>query len=622
MKGAPRSTQFDDIYFSAENGLEETAHVFLHGNDLPAAWQGRGQGEGQEQDQFTICETGFGTGLNFLSVWKLFEETAEETQTLDFISVEKYPLKAEEIKNSLAPWAEYFGLRIDILLEKYPLRIAGFHRVKINQQITLTLLIGDVAEELPRLEASVDCWFLDGFTPAKNPDMWNTEVFAQMARLSKEGASYATYTAAGDVRRGLAAAGFSVEKQKGFGHKRDMIAGCFKAPCHSVSSEAKRRSLVSSQVRSLGYARDDKVENSRANRKKIAIIGGGLAGTACAYTLKQYGFEPVIYEASDQLGHGASGNSVGLYNPRFSKLRDDLSNFFAPAYAQFVTTAKEAGGAVDYTPCGALHLMNTPEKTERFMSMVNHWQWHEDHLRVVDTKEASDIAGIPIEYEALYLPDSGYLSPKKLCEFYAQDVEVHFNRHIKNVNEIDADAVILACGAAVKNFDSLTWLPIESVRGQISALQETAHSRDLKCDIHYGGYVTPSREGVHMTGSTFEKWIDHLDVLEKDHGRNINTLQKNITFLKNEDFKAVSGRAGMRAATNDRFPVVGVVPNSSNTYVSTAFGSHGLVGSIAGAQYLADLLRGHASCMPSKTAYALSPQRFIDRAAKKGHALV
>jgi len=219
MKGAPRSDQFDDIYFSAEDGLAETKHVFLGGNGLPQAWQGK--------KSFTICETGFGTALNFLSAWKLFEETANEGQTLDFISFEKYPLTPEVIKEALSPWADHFGERIERLCAEYPLRIAGFHRIKISSQITLTLIFDDVNDAISQLMASVDCWFLDGFTPAKNPDMWSETLFQNMARLSKNGATFSTFTAAGDVRRGLASAGFSVEKQKGYGRKRDMIAGNF-----------------------------------------------------------------------------------------------------------------------------------------------------------------------------------------------------------------------------------------------------------------------------------------------------------------------------------------------------------------------------------------------------------
>lgn len=585
MKGAHRSAQFDDIYFSAENGLEETAHVFLRGNNLPEAWQGR--------KYFTIAETGFGTGLNFFSVWKLFEETAGSDQTLEFISVEKYPLTPQEIKRALEPWQDFLGERVDVFLKQYPIRIAGFHRIKINQQITLTLIFDDVNEALSQLQAGVDCWFLDGFTPAKNPDMWSEKVFQEMARLSNEGARYATFTAAGDVRRGLEVAGFSVQKQKGFGHKRDMIAGTYQGEGQSLKSGLK-------------------------SGTRVAIIGGGLAGTSCAYVLKQYGYEPVIYEASDRLASGASGNSVGLYNPRFSKLRDDLSNFFASAYAQFIRTVKQAGEQVDYTPCGALHLMNAPDKEARLQSMARHWLWHSDHVQVLDEKMASEVAGIKLDCGALYLPDSGYVSPEKLCAYYAHDVDIHLNTKIDDFSDLEEEAIILANGAAIKNFEALSWVPLDSVRGQVSLLEGTQKSRSLKCTLCYGGYLSPLSQGNHTAGSTFEKWVDHTDVTEENHADNIKTLKDNIVILAEEDFKAQSGRAGFRAATNDRFPVVGAVPHQNNVYVSAALGSHGLVGAIAAAHLIADMLRSGPASLPSDTVNALSPQRFLDRAKKRG----
>lgn len=589
MKGTPRSAQFDDIYFSAENGLEETHYVFLKGNNLPHAWEGR--------ENFTIAETGFGTGLNFLSVWKLFEETADVDQTLDFISVEKYPLFPADIREALKPWADCFDTRLEEMLTLYPLRIAGFHRIKINPRITLTLIFDDINVALPRVEALVDCWFLDGFTPAKNPDMWSEGVFQEMARLSRKGSTYATFTAAGDVRRGLATAGFSVEKQRGFGHKREMIAGAYEGAGAIPQKSLKRGA-------------------------KIAIIGGGLAGTSCAYVLKQYGYEPVIYEAANCLASGASGNVIGLYNPRFSKLRDSLSDFFAPAYAQLIRTVKQAGDDVEYRPCGALHLMNALNKEERLRSMAHHWLWHSDHVQVVTAEQASEIAGLQIESDALYLPDSGSVSPRKLCAFYARGVEVHLNTKIEDISVLDVDAIILANGAAVKNFNMLSWLPIESVRGQVSLLQATAASSALKCNLCYGGYLSPSCENIHVAGSTFEKWVDHTEVTTENHEDNVRKLKENMPALRGEDFIVQSGRAGIRVATNDRFPVVGAVPNHNNIYVSSAFGSHGLVGSITAAHLIADLLRGGARSLPVDTAMALSPHRFVERAAKKGRVLV
>ncbi len=603
MKDVLISERFDDIYFSKEDGLAETAHVFLNGNNLPSAWEGKGN--------FTIFETGFGTGLNFFSAWKLFEETIETGQHLDFISIEKFPLKPDKILRVLDPWLSFFEGRVEHFIKLYSIRISGFHRIQVMDNITLTLIFDDINEALPQVQADIDCWFLDGFTPAKNPDMWTDVLYKNMARLSVSGASYATFTAAGNVRRGLENAGFSVEKKKGFGQKREMIVGSFTKP------SSRRRTGSCKAGKDSDLCRNDKNIG-----KKIAIIGGGLAGASCAYVLKQYGFDPVIYEASDGLGSGASGNNVGLYNPRFSKRRDALSDFFAPAYAQLIRVAKQARDDIDYTPCGALHLMNDDKKRERYSEMARNWGWGDAHIQVVDAVQASEIAGITLHHDALYLPDSGTMNPQKLCEYYARDVEVHYNSVIQDINDLEEDIVILACGAAVNKFKELPWLELENVRGQVSDVAVTDISKNLKCNLHYGSYISAPRDGVHSVGSTFEKWIDHTDVTNENHEENLHNLKSNIEILANSDFQVTGGRAGMRAATNDRFPVIGAVPNHKNIYVSTAFGSHGIVSSIMGAHVIGDLVRGGASCLPVDVLYQLSPRRFIDRAAKKGRVLV
>lgn len=212
--GAPRSKEFDDVYFSAENGLAETQHVFLAGNSLPERWHGR--------RDFTIAETGFGTGLNFMAVWKLFEETAEPYQKLHFISFEKFPLQKQEIEEVLAPFLSTSGL--DDYLKKFiPVYSEG--RIQITDRVTLTLFFGDVNDEILKLDIKIDAWFLDGFKPSSNPDMWSETVFQNMARLSVPGATLATFTAAGFVRRGLQAAGFEIQKIPGYGRKRDMTIG-------------------------------------------------------------------------------------------------------------------------------------------------------------------------------------------------------------------------------------------------------------------------------------------------------------------------------------------------------------------------------------------------------------
>ena len=256
MLGAPRSKEFDDVYFSRNDGLAETKHVFLASNGLPEGWSGR--------ERFVIAETGFGTGLNFLAVWKLFRETAKG-ERLDYISVEKFPLSKREIfealrqvlslggvdlgegglesfmakalnashesyaphPNPLPTGEREFGWYLFRMLDSYPPRVPGFHRIMIDENVTLTLIFDDVNMAMPKIEAQVDRWFLDGFKPAVNPDMWSSVLFENMARLSKPGARFATFTAAGFVKRGLRGTGFTVEKIKGYGTKRDMLVGVF-----------------------------------------------------------------------------------------------------------------------------------------------------------------------------------------------------------------------------------------------------------------------------------------------------------------------------------------------------------------------------------------------------------
>ncbi|MBL4803508.1 MAG: tRNA (5-methylaminomethyl-2-thiouridine)(34)-methyltransferase MnmD [Alphaproteobacteria bacterium] len=218
-KGAPVSREFDDVYFSIDDGLAESEYVFLDGNGLPRGWRNR--------DYYTIAETGFGTGLNFLVAWKRFEETATPHQKLHFISIEKFPLDAEEIELHLQPWKEVFEGYLKKLLAVYPFVTPGFHRVMINRRVMLTLVFDDVNVALPQISADVDAWFLDGFKPSTNPEMWTDEVFKNVARLSKPGTRFSTFTAAGAVRRGLNDVGFAVEKTKGYGRKRDMTIGVY-----------------------------------------------------------------------------------------------------------------------------------------------------------------------------------------------------------------------------------------------------------------------------------------------------------------------------------------------------------------------------------------------------------
>ena len=219
VKNVPRSLRFDDLYFSDLDGLDETKYVFLHGNSLPEIWRCK--------DQFIIAETGFGTGLNFLATWQLWRETSTPNSNLIYYSIEKYPLTISQIVKSIGHWSD-----LKPLLEEFKKDYAS---TEVNSQtilfdegrVTLKLIFGDVKEVLSQATFSSDAWFLDGFAPSCNPEMWSDEVFLEVARLSKKGSRLATFTAASDVRRGFTNVGFNMVKIPGFGKKREMLTGYF-----------------------------------------------------------------------------------------------------------------------------------------------------------------------------------------------------------------------------------------------------------------------------------------------------------------------------------------------------------------------------------------------------------
>ena len=206
------SPQFDDHYFSRHDGRAECAHVFIAGNQLPDRWNGK--------NRFAIGELGFGTGLNFLETWRVWKQHRKPGQHLSFFSVEGFPLDAATAQKTLSRWAE-LAEETEQLLNQWHLIDSG---VDLDDQTHLQIYVGDVSEQINRFP-SIDAWYLDGFSPAKNPDMWSLDLMHQLSQRTSPNGTFASYTAAGWVRRNLEEAGFDVEKRPGFGTKRDMIGG-------------------------------------------------------------------------------------------------------------------------------------------------------------------------------------------------------------------------------------------------------------------------------------------------------------------------------------------------------------------------------------------------------------
>ncbi|HYN53545.1 MAG TPA: tRNA (5-methylaminomethyl-2-thiouridine)(34)-methyltransferase MnmD [Methylotenera sp.] len=224
--GQPYASAFQDVYFSSDDGLLETEYVFLQGNNLISRWQ-QPDLHVVNQNVFTIAETGFGTGLNFLCAAKLWLKIGPKDTKLHFISTEKYPLSLQDMTNALAYWPDLNLLTLPFLAQYQTMLDKKEPVLLFNDRVQLTLLIGDATTHLNDIQTKVDAWFLDGFAPSKNPEMWQAALFEQMARLSNDQTTFATFTSAGDVRRGLTTAGFEVNKRAGFGKKREMLMGRF-----------------------------------------------------------------------------------------------------------------------------------------------------------------------------------------------------------------------------------------------------------------------------------------------------------------------------------------------------------------------------------------------------------
>jgi tRNA 5-methylaminomethyl-2-thiouridine biosynthesis bifunctional protein len=224
-KGLPHSVDFNDKYFCEDNGYEESQYIFSGGNNLKERFSGL-----LKDETFVIGETGFGTGLNFLCAWELFESTAPSQAKLHYISLDQFPLSPDDLKRALGLWPQLKSYATELVLQ-YPK--IDRHNLSVtfeSGRITLTLIFDHVLNALARMREStttIDAWFLDGFAPSKNTDMWSVDVFKGLASLSKPKTTIATFTVAGHVRRGLMEAGFVMTKAPGYGKKLQMLKGIY-----------------------------------------------------------------------------------------------------------------------------------------------------------------------------------------------------------------------------------------------------------------------------------------------------------------------------------------------------------------------------------------------------------
>jgi len=607
--GIPESERFGDVYFSRDNGLEETRYVFLQHNHLPERFA-----EVPDRGCFVVAESGFGTGLNFLATWQAWREYSPgHPCVLHFVSAERYPLTRADLQKALALWPELAPLASQ-LLEQYPPLVRGTHRLVFDGgRVRLTLHFGDVLEAWDTLDFHADAWFLDGFAPALNPEMWLQQAMTGIRRHSRPGTTLATFTAVGRVRRALASEGFSMRKVPGFGRKREMLAGVLDTAAESPGP--------------------------RPQPGRITIIGAGLAGTLLARNLAERGYTVSLLDAGAQPGLAASGNRQGAL---YVKLGVDFTpqTELALSALTFSQRAYQPYAGRYWHPTGLLQLAWNPREQERQARFLARNHYPEEVVQPVTPEQASRLAGTGLRQGGLWFPGGGWVTPSALCQGLASHPRIRFRPHTEVIRLTScSDSWQLSCRdgghlgtetlVVCAGHLSPALVPVSgkhrfrSIRGQVTHLPETAMTQLPRAVLCGQKYLNPVHGGIAVTGASFDLHDACPDLSVASHRENLEQLDSMLPDLlipPGPDPERMDGKVGFRCTTYDYQPVAGPLftgddTDSGNLYLLTGLGSKGLAYGPLLAEYLADRISGQPLCLPLHLARRLDPRRMFPAVA-------
>lgn len=647
-QGTPVSQEFDDVYFSSHDGLEETRYVFLAGNQLPQRFFTHSEA------LFIVGETGFGTGLNFLTLWQAFSRFCTENpqlplQRLHVVSTEKFPLTVDDLATAHTRWPELSDYA-QALREQWPLALAGCHRLLFEQgKITLDLWFGDAEQTFQHVDRSlhgqIDAWFLDGFAPARNPEMWTTELFHRLAVMASPDATLATFTSAGFVRRGLEQAGFSVTKRKGFGHKREMLTG---------------------KLITCGGSNQQPF-TSADSYHDIAVIGGGIASALLALALLRRGKNVTLYCSDQAPALNASGNRQGAIYPLLHHdpaLKDffPLAFTFARRYYAALTVAFE------HAWCGVTQLA-WDEKSQNKIRRMLAQGWPEALAHFVSQTETEQMAGVATGCDGIHYPSGGWLAPAQLTsaifeQAQQQGLRLCWQHKLVKLTQCDHawqldfahgtnsrhQSVVLANGHTINHFIQSEKLPVYPVAGQVSHIPSLGKLAKLKQVLCYDGYLTPVSPvfATHCLGASYHRGEEHAVYRQADQEQNLARLQRSLPdceWTEEIDISGREARCGIRCATRDHLPMAGALPDYEHIlaqssvqktdascladeaavwpglFILGAFGSRGLSSAPLAAEVLAAQMCREPIPLNTRTLEALNPNRYWLRKLRKGKAL-
>lgn len=623
-KGQPFTEAFDDVYFNDLNGLDETKHVFINGNKLIERWQKK-----QNHHFFCIGETGFGSGLNFLATCLAWQKCQSKPQHLHFISTELYPLSRSDLESAhvLFPALRHYSQK---LLSQYGSFRCGAHQLHIDEQITLTLLLGDAAESLKQLVATVDAWYLDGFAPSRNPEMWSADLFNAMAAMSKSETTLATYSAASVVKKGLTQAGFSLTKQTGYGPKRDMLVGTYHGTDKQPSNKQPWHPIPKANIK----------------QKKVTILGGGIAGLSLARSFSLAGFHTTIVDQNDQPLLQASGNGYAMVMPLITAQKSPEALFYLRAFEH----SKRLYSTEVFHETGVSEFFHAQREAKRV-----------ENLKTLPLcKQLIQVTTKHIKY-----PNSGFVDAPALADDWLNYVDQWITAKVNSIehrhgwqlkgdtqqNIHSCDLLIIAAG-----MHSQTLIKPHQALGLTAKLGQThqisTHKNLKLSEVQLNqGYLIPVNQsdlgGHYLLGATFDHLAD-ADWYQTENNE-VDHLDRNLAhWLKTDwvneliDGKLISQHTAIRATTQDHLPLCGPVINQpqfeldyqdlhhgrhwqnyppaqpiENLYVLTGLGSRGFTSAPFLADYLSAMITGQPLPLELDLCKIIHPNRFNFRNLKK-----
>lgn len=641
----------DDIEHVSPTRLEEFHNVFYKKNNIATRLNNH------VRCYFSIAESHFGCGFNFLNTWQHFRQHLARQQAknqintpvqrLHFISFEKSPLKLGALIDALSAWPALSSLS-EQLIKQYPDNLAGCHRLEFeNGRVVLDLYIGNILHSINTMSFAkagvIDAWFLNQ-PMFGNASPLQDNIYKAIANISKNNATFTSLAHDKFTRKGLSEAGFNINIVNDASSAQDVLVGSIKHANNTQSAADY-------------FAHDKSLLN------QVAVIGAGIASSCILYSLAKRGISSQLFCQDEKPAMGASHNVQGAIYPHLQAKNSPHSELFAHGFLyakRFYNNLLNEGYHFDYDWCGVLqHAVKQPF-AERHQNLAQKQLWPSSLVRNVTSEEGDQLAGVNTGYSGVFFEQGGWVNPPQLVTAMlnaAHDLTPFKSTFNCNITQLEKTAdgwflftnnkkfgpfsdVIICAGEHSDAFEQTKTLPIVGVRGQVSHIQSSEQSNKLKTVLCHKGYFTPAYLGHHCMGATFEKNSKSRQVTEQD---NVTNKEQLLSFYTQSDFatslgRITSAKAAVRCSFIDHLPMAGEWAEQSDytlafanlrlgkryqyeplskphkgLHILTGFGARGLCSAPLIAEHLISALNNEPRPLSERVSQAIHPARFIVR---------